>query len=876
MANIQWCRYCGSPVTENMLSHLIQAHELSNLDRSDRRRVIQSYLDGQTTISRRTALTAAGVSVLGSVVITGAASGQTQNIITDWNDLDAVRNDLAGNYLLEADLDADSPGYDAHVSGPAQGFDPIGDGTDPFMGTLNGQGNSIQDLTIDRENEDAIGLFGAVATDGVVQNLELENVDITGGSRVGGIAGVNQGSLERSCVTGQILTPPSTTDQSCPECTAPDPGTDDFDLTIENIDTSNFPSVETTVRADTQAARDGNLTANNFEICEETVDGFGNGFCGQTIDTVTFAGGQGAEDADVLITFDTSDSMTFEQGKFENAKDGAKTLVDNLGDNVNVGLVEFKTTAELVASLGTSQATVKNEIDNLSSSGSTNMSDGIEISQQELANNSDSNTPNFIVILADGEPNEGGATRTQADVAKNAGTTVISIAYGSDANEELMLDIASPPKNGNDPTQIQDGDENAFVGEQDNISQVFEDIGDIISGTYNIEYETTNPVTNNTQRNVRVYVADPDEGDTDTTGSYTAPSDTQDPSDSPEQTGGLVGQNSGDITEAFAAVSVTGTDAVGGLTGTNSGSLTDTYALSMVTGESAVGGLSGTVDGQNGSIESSYAAGNLTGPSGEVGGLVAGGSGVTNSYWDEDTTGQTSSSGGGIGLATDQMQGVTPTPDGNNTMAGLDFAREEATDDTWVAVINGEDIGQIPNRDGYPILDSIDTEKQLDAQEIGVGGGDDATGPGDFQIIEVTAPSEVSPTEEFSVQFVVKNFGQEDRKSIRLEIDGSVVDSRGHTLTPDQSIKNSFVGVSVFSRFDPGDTVDIAVRTEDDIVVRSLTIVSDRTISDYANEDDIIDTSGVLAAINDWRSNEIGVALLLSVISAWRSGDPVS
>jgi surface glycoprotein (TIGR04207 family) len=46
-------------------------------------------------------------------------------------------------------------------------------------------------------------------------------------------------------------------------------------------------------------------------------------------------------------------------------------------------------------------------------------------------------------------------------------------------------------------------------------------------------------------------------------------------------------------------------------------------------------------------------------------------------------------------------------------------------------------------------------------------------------------------------------------------------------------------------------------------------------ITEYANEENIIDTGGLLQAIADWRSGEVDTSILLEVINNWRSRDPV-
>ena len=100
---------------------------------------------------------------------------------------------------------------------------------------------------------------------------------------------------------------------------------------------------------------------------------------------------------------------------------------------------------------------------------------------------------------------------------------------------------------------------------------------------------------------------------------------------------------------------------VGGLAGANNGSITDAYALGAVTTETGrrpVGGLVGTNDG---TILRTYATGLVTAPLafvvGGAGGLVGtttGGS-IQNSFWDSDTSGQ-STVAGGSPLTTSQFQ----------------------------------------------------------------------------------------------------------------------------------------------------------------------------------------------------------------------------
>ena len=118
-----------------------------------------------------------------------------QNISTCQELQDIEKNpDLS--YILTNDIDcSDTENWD-----DIQGFRPIAS----FLGKLDGNGYSINNLYINRPDKSFVGLFGDLT--GTVINLGLENVDITGNSHVGAIAGrlINGGSLSTSYSTGNV------------------------------------------------------------------------------------------------------------------------------------------------------------------------------------------------------------------------------------------------------------------------------------------------------------------------------------------------------------------------------------------------------------------------------------------------------------------------------------------------------------------------------------------------------------------------------------------------------------------------------------------------------------------------------------------------
>jgi hypothetical protein len=123
--------------------------------------------------------------------------------IRDWYDLDAVRDNLNGSYLLMNDLDSTVAGYMELASKTAnegKGWQPIG----TFTGSFNGQGHEIRDLFINRPGQGYVGLFAGVSWThpienvGLIENIGVVQADVTGGSEVGALVGHNRGIVNNS------------------------------------------------------------------------------------------------------------------------------------------------------------------------------------------------------------------------------------------------------------------------------------------------------------------------------------------------------------------------------------------------------------------------------------------------------------------------------------------------------------------------------------------------------------------------------------------------------------------------------------------------------------------------------------------------------
>lgn len=130
--------------------------------------------------------------VITSLGAAGSATG---------TDLQGISGNLAGNYVLGADIDAS--GTSSWNSG--EGFSPIGDDSgNRFTGVFDGLGHTISGLTINRPIQNDVGLFGAIDTGSVVRNLGLIGGSVRGLDNVGALAGNNFGSITNAYATGSV------------------------------------------------------------------------------------------------------------------------------------------------------------------------------------------------------------------------------------------------------------------------------------------------------------------------------------------------------------------------------------------------------------------------------------------------------------------------------------------------------------------------------------------------------------------------------------------------------------------------------------------------------------------------------------------------
>ena len=179
--------------------------------------------------------------------------------------------------------------------------------------------------------------------------------------------------------------------------------------------------------------------------------------------------------ANVVLVLDTSGSMNDDR-KIQNAREGAKQLVNLLSPEDRLSLVPFSTHINWAATdvpISSGRDNLLHTIDSLYAEGATALYDAIDQGYQHLANEQkqDGRSDRIlsVVVLTDGADTD---SRLKLDQlmqriqynGENRAIHVFTIAYGNDARKDILKQIA-------DATQA-----NSYVGTPQNIVDVFRDI----------------------------------------------------------------------------------------------------------------------------------------------------------------------------------------------------------------------------------------------------------------------------------------------------------------------------------------------------------------------------------------------------------------
>ena len=148
----------------------------------------------------------------------------------------------------------------------------------------------------------------------------------------------------------------------------------------------------------------------------------------------------------VMLAIDTSLSMAAEDvapNRLEAAQAAATTFVEQLPDDLNVGLVGFAGTAQLLVPPTQDHESITTAIDRLELDKATAIGDAVRLSLDVIADQAigvENGVPDAaIVLISDGETTVGLPTVDAIPLAEEAGVAVTTIAYGT-AEGQIMVD----------------------------------------------------------------------------------------------------------------------------------------------------------------------------------------------------------------------------------------------------------------------------------------------------------------------------------------------------------------------------------------------------------------------------------------------------
>jgi len=624
--------------------------------------------------------------------------------------LQEMRKDLAANYTLVADIDASET--EGWFDGA--GFDPVGPNTsNGFTGHFDGPGYTISDLVINKpDSEDTpVGLFGSVSENGEIRNVALENASVTGdedetgttgdqtgalvgylegtvinssaeadvigGGRVGGLVGKSEGDVIDSYVIGTVEGTSRVGglvgDNSYGEIlTSHATGNVSGDSVIGVLVGSNSGEVS-------KSHAMGNVDGGN------TLGGLAGRNTGKisesyTTSDVENSGGRvgglvGDNRGEILKSYATGDIAS------SGSNVGGLVGVKGINGHVEDSYWDIETTGQ-DTSAGDGEGLTTAQMTGANASADGNM-DGFDFERTWYI------TAEYPSIE---RPFEGGGTAAEPYELKN----VLHL-------QEMRKDLSANYR------FVDNIDASETEGWFDGAG--FEPIGtnsERFEGTISGDGHTISNLTVNRSEMTNVGLFGVTDGDSTVenvglvdvnihgdnqvgglvgflgAGATVSESYVTGTVGGNEFVGGLVGYNfEGTVSESYAIGAVEGTDTVGGLVGENfEATVSASYATGTVNGTNYVGGLVGNNNNDNDDSEviTSYATGDVDGTD-SVGGLIGDNSGaVIDSYWDTETTNQTSSDGGS-GLSTAQMTGLNATESEN--MAGLDFENNWTATDSY-------------------------------------------------------------------------------------------------------------------------------------------------------------------------------------------------
>jgi Ca-activated chloride channel family protein len=184
------------------------------------------------------------------------------------------------------------------------------------------------------------------------------------------------------------------------------------------------------------------------------------------------------KDVNLVMLLDTSGSMGGE--KIENARSAAIQFVKQMGDDDYITIIAFSDSPMVLIyhqQVGPSRDEITQVIADLQADGNTTLYDAIGDGAAIIDDTSSSQMTNAMVVLSDGMDTNSSRfdfNQTLFDKAAANDTTVFTIAYGRDADEDLLSELALET-NGN-----------FYKGDEASIAAIYEEMSAAFGGSAGI------------------------------------------------------------------------------------------------------------------------------------------------------------------------------------------------------------------------------------------------------------------------------------------------------------------------------------------------------------------------------------------------------
>jgi len=196
---------------------------------------------------------------------------------------------------------------------------------------------------------------------------------------------------------------------------------------IRSVDAADYPTVRITVNVSMEL--DSALQKNNFSLAEmgEPLEEF---------ELLNLEELQEDEEMSVVLVVDRSGSMM--GAPMEDTKKATTNFVRTIDENIEVGLVVFDTSAQVVAPVDRNRNGVLQGIAGVDIGGGTSIYSGLQVAGDELAGKSGKK---IVILLSDGADGSGNMIDDVLDELKRRNIYVYTIGFGG-ADTEYLSYIA--------------------------------------------------------------------------------------------------------------------------------------------------------------------------------------------------------------------------------------------------------------------------------------------------------------------------------------------------------------------------------------------------------------------------------------------------